>query len=99
MAETEVVWAHGHPVVLEREPIEVAQVPVRGECLEESVILHPRYIPSEVPHKRIQVRGYRRGRTIDILLDEPLVINEEPYGVLNFKGVGAFAEEEMVIHP
>lgn len=90
---------YGHPVVYEKEPIMLVKIPVNGERLDQSVLLHPRYAPSKRKYEKIAVRGFRRGRTLDILLDEPIVVDGKEYGVLNFKGVGADADEQMVIRP
>lgn len=90
---------HGHPVVQHPHPIELAIVPVKGEALHQSVVLHPRYVPDTVPHRKVQVHAHVRGRTIDLFLDEPLVIDGEAFGVLTFKGIGADADEELIINP
>ncbi len=87
----------GKPVLKEAAPIELARVPVNGDRLQDSIILHPRYIPRGVDHELFSARVYRRGRTVDLFLDEPVEIGGEEYGILNFKGVGANADQEMVI--
>jgi hypothetical protein len=89
----------GHPCVLEKKPICVARIPVRGDALEDSVLIHPRYVPKEIPHEIISVRGYRRGRALYVLLETPLEINGKKYNFLDFKGAGANADRELVIHP
>ncbi len=105
-----VEYRHDFPVILELKPLTLARVPITGDTLQESVLLHPRYVPASVEHEIISVRGYRRGRTVDVLLDEPLEINGTVYGVLNFKGFGADCVSdsslfgmrlvrESVIHP
>lgn len=88
----------GHPVLVETAPIRLAQIPVKGDKLHESVFVHPRYVPLGLPHRIISVRGFRRGRSIDILLDEPMEHECQAYGVLNVKGVGADADADLVIH-
>src|SRR3989338_7292913 len=91
----------GKPVLREAKPIKLARVPVNGDRLQDSVILHPRYIPSGVDHELFSARVYRRGRTVDLFLDEPVEIAGEAYGILNFKGVGADArayQQQMVIN-
>ncbi|VVC00961.1 Uncharacterised protein [uncultured archaeon] len=88
----------GKPVLAEAEPIKIAKVP-SGEQLHESVLIHKRYVPEGTDHEIIEVLGLRRGRSLDVLLDEPIKVNGEEYGVLNFKGVGADADRDMVIHP
>lgn len=90
---------HGHPVVRHPEPIELAIVPVKGEALHESVVLHPRYVPDSVPHRIVSLLAHVHGRSIDLFLDEPMVIDGEEFGVLNFKGTGADANEDLVINP
>ncbi len=89
----------GYPVFVEEKPLQLARISITGDKLQDSVILHPRYVPSSVEHELISVYGYRRGRTVDILLEEPLEIEGKQYGVLNFKGVGADADADMQIHP
>ena len=91
----------GKPVLREAKPIKLARVPVNGERLQDSVILHPRYVPRGVEHELFSARVYRRGRTVDLFLDEPIEIAGEEYGILNFKGVGANArahQSQMVIN-
>src|SRR3989338_2845093 len=88
----------GKPVLREAEPIELARVPVNGDRLQDSIILHPRYIPSGVDHELFSARVYRRGRTVDLFLEEPVEIDGEEYGILNFKGVGADADDELLIN-
>lgn len=98
--DTVIETHHGHPVLREVEPIEIAIVPVTGRALHESIILHPRYVPNSVPHRVEKMRVYRRGRTLDVFLDEPVEHDGNEYGVLNFKGVGADTYcEDMVVHP
>ncbi len=87
----------GKPVLREAEAIKLARVPVNGDRLQDSILLHPRYIPSGVEHELFSARVYRRGRTVDLFLDEPIEIAGVSYGILNFKGVGADADDEMVI--
>ncbi len=97
----------GYPVLREAKAIELARVPVNGDRLQDSVILHPRYVPNEVEHEIFTARVYRRGRTLDLFLDEPIVVNGMEYGILNFKGVGANVVnddnardyQELIIHP
>ena len=96
----EIVVHEGYPVLLEKEPIELLKIPVNGDKLHESVLLHPRYAVPKVKYETIKVRGHRRGRTIDILLEEPLKKNGKIYRTLSVKGVGARGGTgEMVIHP
>lgn len=96
----------GHLVLREQAPIELARVPVNGDRLEDSIILHPRYVPEGVEHEIFIARVYRRGRTLDIFLGEPITVDGVEYGILNFKGVGAdlngpgiFNEPDLIIHP
>ncbi len=84
----------GKPILREIKPIMLARVPVNGDRLQDSVILHPRYIPSGVEHELFSARVYRRGRTVDLFLDEPIEIAGVSYGILNFKGVGATPDDE-----
>ncbi len=89
----------GYPILREIKQIELARVPVNGNRLQDSVILHPRYVPGGVDHEIFSARVYRRGRTLDLFLDEPVIVDGTEYGVLNFKGVGADAERDLVIQP
>ncbi len=97
----------GHPVRREHTSIELARVPVNGEQLQDSIILHPRYVPKDIEHELFTARVYRRGRTLDLFLDEPIVVDGTEYGILNFKGVGADVvdyddardNQELIIHP
>ncbi len=96
---TELTYHLGYPVLIETREMELARVPVNGERLQDSVILHPRYVPKGVEHELFTARVYRRGRTLDLFLDEPIVVDGIQYGVLNFKGVGADADRDLVIQP
>ena len=87
---------NGYLVIRERNPIELAKFPA-GAPLHQSVLLHPRYATGD--YEIISVTGYRRGRTIDVFLDQPYEHNGVQYGILNFKGVGADTDREMVVHP
>ncbi len=89
----------GYPVLREQEFTELARIPVTGDRLEQSIILHPRYVPRGTEHEIMTARVFHRGRTVDLFLDEPIEVNGEECGILNFKGVGADADREMVIHP
>ncbi len=95
----ELTYHLGYPVLIETREIELARVPVNGERLQDSVILHPRYVPKGVEHELFTARVYRRGRTLDLFLDEPITFNGVQYGILNFKGVGADADRDLVIQP
>jgi hypothetical protein len=91
---------HGLPIWREEGgSVEVARISITGDRLEESVLLHPRYVPKGVDHEVIEVYGFRRGRTLDIFLDEPIQMGGVAYTILNFKGVGADADKPLVIHP
>lgn len=92
-------YHHGHPVLREAEPIEVARIPITDDTLEGSILLHPRYIPAAMAYELLTLRAYRRGRSIDIFLDQPLEIKGEAYGILNFKGAGADADRPLLICP
>lgn len=99
-ATTKLTKHFGKPVLVETEAVEIARIPITGDRLEESIILHPRYVPRNIKYEKMFVRGRRRGRTMDILLDDPIERDEQTYGVLNFKGVGRdAADTAMVIHP
>ena len=88
---------HGRQVLVERDPIELIKIPVLGQAITQSILLHPQYAPNGIPYERIAVCGFVRGRTLDILLDEPMIIDGEAYPVLTFKGVGADANRRLVI--
>ncbi len=89
----------GHLVLRENKPIRLARIAVNGDRLQDSVILHPRYVRGGVDHEIFIARVYRRGRTLDLFLDEPIVVDGTEYGILNFKGVGADADRPLVIQP
>jgi len=108
--ECRLAWREGKPIVIEKEKITVAAVPLngssplgkngklRGDRLKDCIIVHPRYVDG-MKHELLKVEGLRNGRTIDILLGEPFCFGAEEHWVMNFKGVGANAVEPMVIHP
>lgn len=89
----------GYPVLREEGYTKIARVPVKGNWLLQSILLHPRYVPHNTSHQIMTERFYHRGRTIDIFLDEPIELHGEKYSILNFKGVGADADHGMIIHP
>ena len=94
------------PALMEKHPITVAQVrTAKGEKLHECVLVHPRYVrghlsPSD--YDIVTVRGYRNGRSIDVLLDVQFKHNGRRYPILNIKGAGARALDKDpygFIHP
>lgn len=105
--------------LVEQEPIEIAAIlaekrhPGRSSTkaknlLLDCVVLNPDYLPPEFREHRdyelMKVRGRRIGRTLDILLDEPLTVEEtgEQCRILTFKGCGAFPpreQQKLVIEP
>ncbi|MBI4016207.1 MAG: hypothetical protein HY363_00765 [Candidatus Aenigmarchaeota archaeon] len=96
--EEALVEHYGRPVLVEKELIPVAQIPISGDELQKSVLVHQRYVPRGIKHRKLNLRGFRRGRTLDVLLDAPIVVNGISYGLLNFKGVGADADDAMVFN-
>lgn len=90
---------HGMPVVREIREREIAKVPITGEELHQCILLHPRYVPKEVLHEIIKARVFVRGRSIDLFLEEPYIHEGKEHWILNYKGAGADADEELVIHP
>jgi hypothetical protein len=113
--ELEFVREGPYGFILEKEPITVAAVLAKDQkkgshstnsnnLLLDCVLLDPCYIPEGFKdYELIQVRGRRLGRTIDILLDEPITVEEtnKNYRILTFKGCGAFTEDsdEWIIDP
>ncbi|MCX6770571.1 MAG: hypothetical protein NTX79_00800 [Candidatus Micrarchaeota archaeon] len=107
----QVVWKGKSPIVIENKPVQIAAVPlngnsrqlrngkISGDALKDCIIVHPRYVEKDAEHRILKVHGLRLGRTIDVLLDEPFSIAGEKHWIMNFKGVGADADEPMVIHP
>jgi len=88
------IYRDNHIFFLEAEKIVIATYP-KGAKLEDSIIVHPRYA-NEKYFELIEVKGFRNGRTIDIL--SPGYHNGESCKILNIKGVGASADgEHMVI--
>ncbi|MBI4153890.1 hypothetical protein HY501_01000 [Candidatus Woesearchaeota archaeon] len=116
--ELELVKEGPYGCIIEKKPITVAAIKAEKRYpgtystrsthpLLESVVFDPRYIPPGFQDfKLIQVRGRRLGRTIDILLDEPIQVDEtgKEYPILTFKGcgariVGVSAEGPWIIDP
>lgn len=95
---TQLEYHFGMPVLRELEMTTVARIAL-GPRLQDSVIVHPRYVPPKMDHELLSARMYHRGRTIDIFLEEPIEIDGKQYGILNFKGVGAEADRSMVLRP
>jgi hypothetical protein len=105
---------NGKPIIVNDNPITVAQIPVNGEALHQSVLLHPRYA-KDIDHRLIEIYGFVRGRGIDVVEYAPVggghdgkrksVADElrenglPAYNVLNFKGTGADADEPLSMHP
>ncbi|MBI4441460.1 hypothetical protein HY639_04790 [Candidatus Woesearchaeota archaeon] len=96
--------------LIEKEPISVAVIPARKvikglfdivpeESLLDKIILPPEQAKG-IKHAEIRrVRGRRLGRTLDILLDKPIVVNQKEYRILTFKGCGAIIGREWGIDP
>ncbi|MEK6964223.1 MAG: hypothetical protein AABX70_07395 [Nanoarchaeota archaeon] len=89
--------------LVEEEPIQIAAVlaarkhpgtySTKSEhFLLDCVVLNPKYASPGMDTEILTVRGRRKGRTIDIMLDEPIEVCEtgETFRVLTFKGSGAF---------
>ena len=89
----------GHPVLVESEPIRLAQISVTDDTLLGSVFVHPRYAEGS-QFELFEFRGYRRGRSVDVLLEKPITHEVQTYGIANFKGVGrCYYRDEFLIHP
>jgi len=109
--ECRLVWRGDAPIIIEKERVKVAAVPlngsspsrkkgkINGEALKDCILTHPRYVKRGIKHEMLRVNGLRNGRTIDVLLDEPFSFGGKEHWVMNFKGVGANAVEPMIIHP
>lgn len=98
--DTQIQHHHNTLVIQETRPRTIARVPITGDSFQQSILLHPRYVPESVPHELFRARVRQRGRTTDIFLEEPIIINGVEYTILNFKGTGADAEKsQQVIHP
>ena len=108
--EFSVEWRSSNPFIIEKKPIELAAIringgpslagkPIGANTLKDCLLVHPRYVGKRIDHEIIKVRGWRNGRTIDILVDEPYMAEGKEFPILNFKGVGANSDRPMVIHP
>lgn len=96
--------------LIEKEPFDVAIVPAQDmhpgssatsdpRMLLYSVLLNPRQIPAGfTDFEIIKVRGRRIGRTIDVLLDEPVEVGGKEYPVVTFKGTGALPDKNDPRH-
>jgi len=85
-------------ILLEAEKILIATHP-KGADLAESIIVHPRYA-NKKNFDIVEIKGYRNGRNIDILLPMPVYLDGEFYNIINIKGVGASTHDaNMVIDP
>jgi hypothetical protein len=101
--------------LVEKEPIKVAAILAEDQkkgfsttssnhWLLNCVLMDPHYIPEGfTDYKEIEVIGRRLGRTIDVLMDEPITVEEtgKEYKILTYKGCGAFPEycDQWVIDP
>ena len=92
-------YHHRHPVLSETKPITLARVPISDDTWQGSIVLHPRYVPKSVEHESFTARVYRRGRAVDVFLEKPITVNKERYGILNYKGAGADADRDLILHP
>jgi len=92
-----VEWLSKTPFLVERAPIELAAIrakdgqslagkPICANTLKDCLLMHPRYVGNGIDHEIIKVRGWRNGRAIDILLDEPYIAEGKEFPILNFKG-------------
>ncbi len=75
--------------LLEAKNIVLAKYP-KDAPIEDSIIVHPRYA-NKKDFELIEVKGYRNGRTIDILVG-PRHTDKNAYKIINVKGVGAEAD-------
>lgn len=76
----------GTTTLIDPKPITLAKI---GDEIEKSILIHPRYVPKGLDHELISIRGRIRGRSIYVLLDEPLISDIGNHTILNFKGTGA----------
>lgn len=83
-----------YPFLIESENILIAQYP-KGASLGEGIIVHPRYA-NKRDFDMIEIKGYRNGRTIDILT-MPHYKEGEWYNLINIKGVGAWTKDEPMV--
>lgn len=95
---------NGRAVLIEKEPIKVARVQVRetkpGENpLLASILVHPRYVPVNVPHEITRLPGRLYGGTLYVLLDMPILVGDQFIDIINFKRAGADADKSMAIYP
>ncbi|MGV8086753.1 MAG: hypothetical protein ACP5N1_03925 [Candidatus Woesearchaeota archaeon] len=86
---------YDHLMMLESEKILLAKYP-KNSKLDEGIIVDPRYA-NEKDFDFFEVKGFRRGRTIDILTPTSTFINGEDYPMINIKGVGAFADKKFMV--
>ncbi|MEK6978889.1 MAG: hypothetical protein AABW86_01580 [Candidatus Micrarchaeota archaeon] len=91
----------GHPALIETKLMPIAKIPVRGEKLQDCVLVHPRYAQDlkSSDYEIVLMRVFRRGKGLDILLDESFEHEGREYAILNFKGAGADADYEQLMCP
>jgi len=89
------IWMYDYPIMLESENILLAKYP-KNSKLGEGIIVDPRYA-NEKDFDFVEVKGYRRGRTIDIITPRSTFLNGEYYTMINIKGTGAFADNKFMV--
>ncbi len=85
----DLVFHNGIITPKNRVPFRLARIPVHGNRLEESILVHPRYVPTGTKHEIVRLHGFSLGRVIYVILDEPIKIGEKEYFFLSIKGTGA----------
>lgn len=88
------IWVYNYPIISESRNILLAKYP-KNSKLGEGIIVDPRYA-NEKDFDFFEVKGFRHGRTIDILAPNSALLNGD-YSMLNIKGVGAFADKKFMI--
>lgn len=79
-----------YPVLVETTQPPVAQIPQKTEHVFDSLFLSKDYVPKGTRSIKPQkMKFLRRGRTLSIILDEPIIHQGEEYFVIEVKGTGA----------
>ncbi len=86
-----------YPVFVEPINPDIVRIPM-GESIFDSVFVKREYAKGSAYEEPKGMKFFRRGRTLSIVLDEPIVYNAEEYAVIEVKGCGADTyKRKMVI--
>lgn len=92
-------WIEGHPVVLHRGGFELGKLP-HAQLPERTLYLSRTYLGAPKNFEATTINGHYRGRTLELLLEKPLLVAGSSYALVSVKGTGGIGVGGgLRIHP